>query len=354
MGIRVEPPTRITWSISDASLPQSFTASSNGSRHRWTRSSVMRSNSARVSFDSRWSGPSAVAVMNGRLIVVSATWLSSIFAFSAASLRRCRAILSWPRSTPWPSLKVLIEPVDDPLVPIVATELRIAVGGLHLEDALADLEQRNVERAAAEVEHQHGALGIAALEPVRERRGRGLVDDPEHLEAGDLSRFLRRLALGVVEVRRDGDDRLRDRVAQIGLGIPLQLRQDLRGDLLGGPRLPVDVDGPALVAHVALHRADRAIGIGDGLALGDLAHQDLAVLREPDHRRGGPRPLCVRDHDGLAGLERRDHRVRRAEVDADRSCHVPFLSSCLSRACPERVARAEGPHLPFFPRKHRS
>ena len=60
----------------------------------------MRSNSARVSFCSMWSGPSAVAVMNGRLIVVSATWLSSIFAFSAASFRRCSAMRSPDRSTP--------------------------------------------------------------------------------------------------------------------------------------------------------------------------------------------------------------------------------------------------------------
>ena len=30
IGIRVEPPTRITWSIAPASLPQSLTACSNG------------------------------------------------------------------------------------------------------------------------------------------------------------------------------------------------------------------------------------------------------------------------------------------------------------------------------------
>ena len=45
-------------------------------------------------------GPSDVAVMNGRLICVSCTVDSSILAFSAASFRRCRAILSWDRSTP--------------------------------------------------------------------------------------------------------------------------------------------------------------------------------------------------------------------------------------------------------------
>ena len=38
--------------------------------------------------------------MKGRLIWVSCTDDSSILAFSAASLRRCMAILSWDRSTP--------------------------------------------------------------------------------------------------------------------------------------------------------------------------------------------------------------------------------------------------------------
>jgi hypothetical protein len=41
---------------------------------------------------------------------------------------------------------------------------------------------------------------------------------------------------------------------------------------------------------VALDGPDRAIRVGDGLALGDLADQDLAVLREPDDRRRGAAP----------------------------------------------------------------
>ena len=51
IGMRVDPPTRTTWSIAETSLPQSLTARSNGTRHRSTRSSVSRSNSARESFE---------------------------------------------------------------------------------------------------------------------------------------------------------------------------------------------------------------------------------------------------------------------------------------------------------------
>ena len=58
-------------------------------------------NLERVSLDSRCSGPSGVAVTNGRLMVVSCVADSSILAFSAASFRRWRAILSLPRSMPW-------------------------------------------------------------------------------------------------------------------------------------------------------------------------------------------------------------------------------------------------------------
>jgi hypothetical protein len=49
------------------------------------------------------------------------------------------------------------------------------------------------------------------------RRGR-LVDDAQDFQAGDLAGVLGRLALGVVEIGRDGDDRLVDLLAEVGLG----------------------------------------------------------------------------------------------------------------------------------------
>ena len=70
-------------------------------------------------------------------------------------------------------------PVDDRLVEVVAAEVVVAVRRLHLEDAVAELEHRHVERAAAEVEDEDRLVGALLVEPVRER-GRGrLVDDPQ-------------------------------------------------------------------------------------------------------------------------------------------------------------------------------
>ena len=111
-------------------------------------------------------------------------------------------------------LELVGQPVDDPLVEVVAAEVAVAAGGTHLDHAVAHVEQRHVERAAAEVEDEHGLLTLL-VEPVGQRRRGRLVDDAQHLEAGDLAGVLRGLALGVVEVGGDGDDRLRHLLAQI-------------------------------------------------------------------------------------------------------------------------------------------
>src|SRR5438874_2041437 len=47
-------------------------------------------------------------------------------------------------------LELVDEPIDDPLIEVVATEVGVAVRRLHLEDAFAELQDRDVERAAAE------------------------------------------------------------------------------------------------------------------------------------------------------------------------------------------------------------
>ena len=66
--------------------PASESALVTGSAVFSTRSAVSSSNLARVRSISKCLGPSAVAVMNGRLIFVVVAAESSFLAFSAASL----------------------------------------------------------------------------------------------------------------------------------------------------------------------------------------------------------------------------------------------------------------------------
>lgn len=214
--------------------------------------------------------------------------------------------------------ELLHQVVDDALVPVVTTEVVVTVGGLHLDDAVADLQEGHVEGAATEVEDEDRL--VVLVEAVRQRGGGRLVDDTQDVQARDLAGLLRRLTLGVVEVRRDGDDRVGHLLAQVGLGVALQLLQDEGAHLLRVEALAVQVDLP-VSAHVALDGADGPVDVGDRLALRDLADEHLAVLGEGDDGRRGPGAFGVGDDGGLAAFENADDGVSRAQVDADRTCH---------------------------------
>ena len=69
-------------------------------------------------------------------------------------------------------------------------------------------------------------------------------------------------------------------------------------------RLVLDLAHPA--AHEALDREDGVLRVGDGLALGDLADEPLAVLGEADDRWGRATALGVGDHDRIAAFHDRD------------------------------------------------
>ena len=213
------------------------------------------------------------------------------------------------------------EPVDHGVVPVVAAELGIAVGRLYLGHAVAELQHGHVECPAAEVEDQDGLVGGLLVQPVGQGGRGGLVDDAQHLEPGDLAGLLGGGALGVVEVGGHGDDGLGDGVAEVLLGVALELHQHAGGDLLGGVALVVDLELLGRVAHVPLDRSDGAAGVGDGLALGDLAHQHLAVGAERHDGRSRARSLGIGYDDGVATLEDAYDGVRGTEVDTYGLCH---------------------------------
>ena len=249
------------------------------------------------------------------------------------------------------ALELRDHPVDDGLVEVVAAEVVVPVRRLHLEDALAELEHGHVERPAAEVEDEDRLVAALLVEPVGERRRGRLVDDAQHVQAGDLAGVLRRLALGVVEVGGDGDHRVADRLAEIGLGVRLQLLQDHRADLRRRILLAPGLDAHVLVRalldlvrddghllgdlvelppHEPLDREDRVLGVRDLLTPCRSADEPLTVLRERHDGRGRPPTFGVRDHGRFAAFEDGHARVRRAEIDTDRFCHVglSFLMLC--------------------------
>ena len=64
-------------------------------------------------------------------------------------------------------------------------------------------------------------LVLLLVEAVRERGGGGLIDDAEDFQPGNLTRILGRLALGIIEIRGNCYDSLRDLFTQVRFGIGL-------------------------------------------------------------------------------------------------------------------------------------
>ncbi len=107
---------------------------------------------------------------------------------------------------------------DEGVVPVIAAELGVAVGGEDFEDAVADFENGNIEGSTAEVINGDFLIGFF-VETVGQRGGGRLVDDAEDLESGDLTGCLGGVALGIVEISGDRDHGLGDFLADLRFGI---------------------------------------------------------------------------------------------------------------------------------------
>src|ERR1700721_325477 len=116
------------------------------------------------------------------------------------------------------------------VVNVISTQVRVAVGRLHLEDAVTQLEDGDIKGAAAQVIDSNRAF----LRPVKAISQCGccrFIDQPQHVQASHAACVLGGLALRIIEVRRHGNDCLRDRRAEKSLGVPLELAQHVGGNL---------------------------------------------------------------------------------------------------------------------------
>ncbi len=251
-------------------------------------------------------------------------------------------------------LELVGEVVDQTHVEVFTAKEGVAVGRLHFEHAVADLEDRDVEGTTAEV--VNGDLLTVVLVQTIGQSGSGrLVDDAQDFEAGDLAGVLGGLTLGVVEVGRNRDDGLGDGLTQIGLGRFLHLGEGEGRNLLRRVVLAVGLDpGVAVRAlrdfegnhvlvlghnRIAKGAADQALDgeegvgrIGDSLTLCGLTHQNFTTVLDGDHRRGGASALGVFDHLGVGAVHDGDARVGGTEVDADNLGHgLVFFTPCGGR-----------------------
>src|SRR5208282_2256515 len=241
---------------------------------------------------------------------------------------------------PFIFLEFINQPIHQPLIDVVAAQVRVTIGRFHLDHAFADLKHRDVKSPAAKVVHGD-SLVLALVEPVGQCGRRWLVDDALHVEPGDSPRIFGSLPLSVVEISRHRDDRLSDLLAQVVLSRLLKLLQNHRGDLRRSKLLtlrhnghmvavPLNLVGDHLqffanlvVAppHEALDRVNRVLRIGYGLPLSDLPHQPFASLRKSNDRRSSPATFFVRYNFRLSTLHNRYAGVGSAQVNSNNLSH---------------------------------
>ena len=259
--------------------------------------------------------------------------------------------------------ELLGEEVDDALVPVVAAQMGVAVGAQHFEHTVADIEHRDVERTAAQIEDRDLLVLLAFVESVRECRGGWFVDDAIDFQARDLAGVLGRLALRIVEIGGHGDDRAVNFFAQVVFRGFLQILKNERADLLGRELALIHLDLDKVVGssdervgnlrffvarfsvrriraarnfgapatHESLDREDRVLGVGHLLVLGGLADETLAFFRERNNRGGDPVARAIDQDFRLRAFHDGDARVRGAEVDSDDFGHRDsFLSQTLT------------------------
>ena len=120
--------------------------------------------------------------------------------------------------------ELVYKPIYNNVVEVVAAELRVAVCGQNLENAVAYFKYGNVERTAAQVVNQNFLIFVFALVQTVSKACRSrLVYDTEHFQPRNLARVLCRLSLTVREISGNGDYRLSHLLSQISLGVRFKL-----------------------------------------------------------------------------------------------------------------------------------
>ncbi len=222
-------------------------------------------------------------------------------------------------------LESIADQLHQEIVEVVAAQLGVAMAGQHLDDAFLDLDDGDVEGAAAQVIDEHAPpFGLVGV--VGERGGGRFVEDADDLKAGQFARFVGGLALAVVEIGGHGDHGLGDRHFQLFLGPILERAQDHRRDFLRPIFLVAQLDLDVL-AHLALDRLDGPLRRQHPLVTRRLANEQAAVLRQADER--GQDWVVILGQDVRLPVAQDGHfAIGRSQIDAENRVHV-FLPSVL-------------------------
>ena len=112
-------------------------------------------------------------------------------------------------------------------------------------------------------------------------------------------------------IRKRASDAFHDTplAAQLDVGVAVVGFDDLVGQPLDRFLYFLAAEFPA---HEAFDREDGVLGVGNGLAFGDLADEPFPLVSDRNDRRSRAGALRVRNHNGIAAAHDGDARIGRA------------------------------------------
>ena len=216
-------------------------------------------------------------------------------------------------------LKLGYQVIHHSLIEVVAAQHGVAVCCQHFHDAVANFQNGNVERTAAQV-IDHDLLLIFLIQAISQRSRSGLVDNSLHVQTGDLTGVLGCLTLCVGEVCRHGNNRFGNGLSQICLCIGLQLLQNHCADLLRSVALAVHRH-TIVFTHMTLDGCDGAVCVGHSLTLCHLTDHSLTGLGKCHHRGGGSAAFGVGDYNRFAAFQYSHTGVGCTQINTNNFSH---------------------------------
>jgi len=221
--------------------------------------------------------------------------------------------------------------IHDAQIKVITTQEGISGSGLHLEDALAHIQDGNIKCTTAKIIDGNNFI-LLFIQSIRQGRSRWFVNDTQNFKPGNFPGILGGIALGVVKVSRNGNHRLGDWFTQICLRVSFQFGKNHGGNFRRGIFLAIQNNAHVSVGclgyfirhtpdgalnfriviftpHETLDGKDGVFRVDNGLVAGRSPHQPLMVLIDCHNRRDQAFPFRGRDYRGFSTHHDRHNRI---------------------------------------------
>ena len=173
-------------------------------------------------------------------------------------------------------LKISNNPIHNTLIEVIAAKTVITGCSQNLLNAVAHLDNRNIESTAAEVIN-HNLLVVFLIDTVGKSRSSRLIDNTLYIKTRNLTCILCCLTLCIGEVSRNCNNCLGYGSADISLGIIFKLLQNNSRYFLRSVSLTVNIYG-IRSAHLTLNRHYGTFGVGNSLTFCNLTYHSFTGL----------------------------------------------------------------------------